>query len=398
MAPSTPLIDEALYEQTPIQNTSLSLLENLPSELLHLILSHLSARDLVCVSATCRVLAEHGSSELLWAELVNSSLPFPIHDPGQFDSFRRLYLAHQPYWFIPQYKIWLSNDEDVGNVILARYDKRLSVIEAYRVIAERQAPQFHIWGFNPNVIFQSFNPKLSLCLNDPVLLLNGQQTSSRPTLHQSLPREHCITVALNSQHDLKEGSLPLHTTEQSQVNTDQLWPHIPDHAIISREMDKDSVHPTSRLSQVIRSTFRVRRWARDSSETLLTYATIDPTVYAPTKEKPYQGIWVGDYSGHGCEFLLFIQQDIPGASPLSQISHGERALRKGISKYEGQETTLEAIKLTGDRNVPRGEVSFVANDIGPNGLVRMAEEEPFQGSRIVRCLGHVAGLGFHDGR
>jgi len=62
----------------------------------------------------------------------------------------------------------------------------------------------------------------------------------------------------------------------------------------------------------------------------------------------------------------------------------------------GPSGSLEAVKLTGDPNVPRGQISFVANDIGPGGLVRVDDREPFENARIVRCLGHVAGIGFQD--
>lgn len=117
------------------------------------------------------------------------------------------------------------------------------------------------------------------------------------------------------------------------------------------------------------------------NEAISNYATIDPSLYVPTKEKPYQGIWVGDYSAHGCEFLLIYQLTQPGD-------------REGSEQWN----TLRAVKLTGDPNVPRGEVTFVAHDIGPNGLVRVADEEPFAGARIVHCFGHVAGLGFRDGK
>jgi hypothetical protein len=61
--------------------------------------------------------------------------------------------------------------------------------------------------------------------------------------------------------------------------------------------------------------------------------------------------------------------------------------------YRGR---IEAIKLTGDPNIPRGEYTFIAPDIGPNGLIRVATEEMFKGARIVKSVGHIAAQGFRD--
>lgn len=58
---------------------------------------------------------------------------------------------------------------------------------------------------------------------------------------------------------------------------------------------------------------------------------------------------------------------------------------------------LEAIKLTGDPNVPRGEYTFVADDLGPKGFVGVAADEPFVGARVVHSQGHIAGTGFVRG-
>lgn len=132
-----------------------------------------------------------------------------------------------------------------------------------------------------------------------------------------------------------------------------------------------------------------------------TYSTLDPKCYVPTREKPYQGIWVGDYSTHGCEFLLVLQNhaqdDIQRQqSEIQTNSHG--GTTEANSESMGQQGQLKGIKLTGDMNVPRGQYSWVADDIGPAGLVGVAEDEPFIGARIVRCKGHVAGIGFQDGR
>ena len=59
---------------------------------------------------------------------------------------------------------------------------------------------------------------------------------------------------------------------------------------------------------------------------------------------------------------------------------------------------LEAIKLTGDPNVPRGEYTFIAPDIGHGGFVRIADEELFRGARVVRSAGHIAGRNFTHGQ
>jgi len=138
-------------------------------------------------------------------------------------------------------------------------------------------------------------------------------------------------------------------------------------------------------------------------EEITTYATLDPKLYTPTTRYPYRGIWVGDYSGHGCEFLLIHQpeRDDDDFDPdLLPRREGERdedyAQRKmDATIYRGR---LEAIKLTGDPNVPRGEYTFVVEDLGPGGFVRTIQEAPFQGARVVKSKGHVAGTGFVNGK
>lgn len=62
--------------------------------------------------------------------------------------------------------------------------------------------------------------------------------------------------------------------------------------------------------------------------------------------------------------------------------------------YRGR---LEAIKLTGDANVPRGEYTFIADDLGEQGFIGIAQTPPFHGARIVASRGHVADIGFRYG-
>jgi hypothetical protein len=54
------------------------------------------------------------------------------------------------------------------------------------------------------------------------------------------------------------------------------------------------------------STFGLHHYSIDKN---VTYGTISPHAYNPSIEKPWQGIWCGDYFDHGAEFLLMLQPD-----------------------------------------------------------------------------------------
>ncbi|KAJ5430234.1 Protein of unknown function DUF3506 [Penicillium cf. griseofulvum] len=164
--------DEQLFPPTG----QLSFIDKLPAEIIQDIASYLSAPDLACLGATCRALVCHVSNDFLWAKLVNGRLPDPIQNPGPFESFRRLYLAYHPCWFIPQHKIWFADNEHTGMLVIARYDNLRGVIEAYQVVAERRTAGFQTWASNPEVIIQSFEPSVHLALCDPVLSLRDFQS------------------------------------------------------------------------------------------------------------------------------------------------------------------------------------------------------------------------------
>ena len=403
---SSPAMTDSTMESRNDAPEPGSILERLPSELLHQILSYLSARDLGCISETSRTLAAHGSNDLLWADLVNANLPIKIDHPGPFDSFRRLYASYYPSWFIPQSKIWFSDTEHTGNLILARYDNRRGVVEAFRILADNRNTLFQIWDWDPDVIILTFEPRVYLWFDDPIVLLKSSTTTAFPRRPNYLRGESRMPMAVESQNvynamSLCSQEIPSHVT----VRPDRLWPppSIPSASRVYRDVEShwsQWENPPERVSQICESAFRVRRWAHfrlglpiltaGSSETLTTYATLDPDLYTPTREKPYQGIWVGDYEAHGCEFLLFLQRD----GSVGGESHNEEEIEDGAIIQRG---SLEAIKLTGDPNVPRGQISVIAEDIGPGGLVRIADESPFEGARIVKSRGHVAGVGFLDG-
>lgn len=381
------------------QTAGLSGLCALPSEVLHHVLTFLPGPALAAASATCRTLHEHAVNDLLWASLVHENLPSSkkLNILPTFTSYRSLYITHHPYWFLPKHKIWFSDARHTGKLLLARFDPRTGNIEAYRVLSEQGPHDHQFWQWDPRVSIHRFSPRVRLFLDSPVVILDRMDPT---TLHNRQGWwEGELRMSLeNKERDglfstfFLSRSIPPSLQNPSMA----LWPPriIPAEDRVRNESHDGFQgwgHKPQKTSEISETTFRIRNWLEFRStgnmgvrvgEDVNTYATLPPHCYTPTPNKPYQGIWVGDYSGHGCEFILIVQPD-------KEQSH---------SSNNADKQRLEGIKLTGDPNVPRGEYTFIAEDIGQAGLIRIAEENIFQGARIVRSEGHIAGRDFHNGK
>lgn len=388
---------------------------SLPSELIDRILTFLEPVELVIISRTCRILFAHAHEDIDWRRYVQENVPgFTLSSPSPYSSFRELYIAHDPHWFLPKYKIWFCDYFIMGKIVIARYDPRRGCIEGYRLLAERDAPVIESWEADPEVLIHSFNPTLRLHMDDPVLHLIGSARS--PSMIES--GRFCAEIPMldvERRHHGVYSNFLLTRPVRERPNM-QLWPPptIPSHHRVRNASQQGFIgdsHKPQRRSQISNLSFRIRHWMEMTGgpntpgfhlgEEVYTYATLDPMLYTPTEDKPWRGIWVGDYSGHGCEFLLINQPD--DMEPFDDASiiqrEGEtpeefQTRKKEERLYRG---SLEAIKLTGDPNVPRGEYTFIADDLSEAGYIRTASEARFRGARIVKSRGHTADPMFRDG-
>jgi len=370
----------------------------------------------------------------------------PPHDfpttPYPGEDYRSLYISHHPYWFLPRHKIWMSDEPHTGKLILCKFDPRRGCIEAYRLLGERGPSLGISWSYKPSVVIHSFNPRVFLQWDVPVLKLRHE---IEPFRTKQGWWEGEIGFKAGEEGHLTNASffLSRNIPERFQAPSMKLWPPrtipgMPRVRAESQDRFTGRGHKPQSHDEISTTTFRTRHWTRFTygfqhmgvrmGEEVCTWSTIDPALYTPTKEKPYQGIYAGDYAGHGVEFLLIMQTDKAPPPPRRQepssyfrsmltalgdddadedmleewltgqpsAAHGRHVSPppdpEGI--YQG---AMEAVKLTGDPHIPRGEHTFIADDLGPGGFIRVADEHPFKGARVVRSRGHVAARGFQNG-
>ncbi|PVH96631.1 F-box domain-containing protein [Periconia macrospinosa] len=449
----------------------------LPSELIHHILSFLSWQDLLATGLTSRALHSHSQQDSLYQRFVQENTPDSLIRKPAHLSWRELFILHHPYWFIPRNKIWFADNAHTGKLLIARYDHRINAIEAYALVAERRQPAFQTWEWNPDAIIHTFNPRIQLDLNQPVVRLDayGYENSDR-SIQNRLQREIQMNLS-NESPRASAGicsSLMLARPWPADITTTAtpIWPPLTLPSPIRSRSDsftnfRSIGNRPSAISEMSTATFRMRMWMEFSSrqhpgmvragEGVTTWATLPEECYTPTPQKPWQGIWCGDYAGHGCEFLAIMQPDDPKPLPeraewvvrareregsvssagswstaptdatedeqesvedeawnssdeVTSLEDSAATLKTGNidsrpsspepvspvtdeTMYSGR---IEAVKLTGDPNIPRGEYTFIAPDIGPNGLIRVATEDMFKGARIVKSVGHIAARGFRE--
>ncbi|APA06800.1 hypothetical protein SS1G_04576 [Sclerotinia sclerotiorum 1980 UF-70] len=410
----------AVFQAIRSSNDTQLNLTHLPVELLRQIASYLSPCDLTKLGKSCKTLFEVAKTDSLWRRLVQENVPgVNLDSPAPCQSFKELYKSHDPHWFLTKNKLWFSDSRNYGQILISKYHPETGSIGLYRLITEKLPPHFFAWKDDISVIVHCFEPRVYLsqyCLRLDVNSYSHRSLSDLgeaerrlkgelPLVRSDDPGSRAFTnfilakslVGRNLANAPQEGKWPPpNVPAKSRVDLS---------AVCDQSSTTTWGRPEDR-SQINEQSFRTRFWLEMNGqvrmgEDIQTWSTLDFGLYTPTEDKPFRGIFVGDYSGHGCEYLLLDQRD--GFQKNDEPNILERkdetpevweAKKRHAKIYKG---SLCAIKLTGDPNIPRGQISWIADDISDNGLVRHGEQA-WPGARIVKSRGQIANQGYRNSK
>ena len=256
-------------------------------------------------------------------------------------------------------------------------------IEGVQIEARQEHPQAFRWSHNPEVLIHVFEPHISL--TSTVFKFDEDEDGksiSAPFLTQRLPK-----TSSQKKEELWPPSTIPSATRVRRGDIDETERH---HISLTTRVPENFSCSTLKLP--LSGSIPPSPGRAPSDSDTRTWSTLAPQLYRPTAKAPFNGIFVGDYAGHGPEFVLImhqsstiLQQQINGKLHVehSPPLPGHRMPHNGPA-VSG---SMVAVKLTGDESVPRGCLSFVADDLGTNGLVRVADEWPFKDAPIIRSKG-----------
>ncbi|RPB11429.1 hypothetical protein P167DRAFT_508070 [Morchella conica CCBAS932] len=350
---------------------------DLPNEILTLTLDLLDGVSLgrcLKVSRRFNILAR---SELIWARVVS---PLRLSSPTPYESFRELYAAlHHHFWL--HGRVWHGDRQFTGCLFIARYNPERGAIQIYNLLAHSMnfdPSSVKPWSLDPTVFISDIQPFVRLW-ESPIFSLtkdtppNAQFEIEPPSTWGSIASSLSRTTVV-----------PV----DRQVSSMSLWPptKIPSAERTRNSSEhgyRDGEHQPESVADASQKLFRFRKWMRFDGasgsladrlpyamkEKFETFAALDSWLYTPDERHPFRGLWVGDYSVHGWEFILF---------------------------HQPNPNRLEGIKITGDIHVPRGEYTFIVEEL--TDISRIAHEVEWPGAKAVKGKGQIAASQFVDNK
>lgn len=342
-------------------------LVDIPLEVLTQILEYVEGTDLAQLCGVNRTLWRSiVEQEPLWKLKCTNELGTDTYEPYKswYDQYCALW-RHK--WLRPS--LWHGDKNVFGTLAVSLYNKSLGAFEVYEVILSRASTgnneHNHMFEL---VIDQTVDPSVE---SDTLIRIVGDDgvtaeeavigQHQRPHFYIGFAQSPIIRVGRQTDYD-DEASLTLFD------GTRQLFTHLMRAAAISQDRQHRSMslwppkmlpaktrarnvsgtgfrgHYNKKTMTACEDLFRVRRWVTYMhspfnlvmGETVETYSRVLEEWYHSTSNSSLQGVWVA-HLPNGLQAIL-----------VRELENGRR---------------LEATKLTGDIDVPRGEYFFISDDV-----------------------------------
>jgi hypothetical protein len=310
-----------------ISSWSGSILRDLPTELLDLVLSFLPPKDLDTVAYSSRYLYIRATHDRFWQPFVQDNVPgYSLETSRPCSSYHSLYRAHDPHWFVSKGKIWAGDQHLFGRVMITYYNTYRGTIDGFRLVAERGLTVEYPWDHDQEVNISSFNPNVRLHTDVPLLRLEPVKktgNSSPTTGRDPLRLDFETPMPLDDPADIITQSTFMLTKPATTYPQSSVWPpttipadqrvinlgdetlvgHQHVSALVQKMMYNTSFtgaqKPRNR-EQICEQAFRIRQYLhtipgrRGEPTQINTYAALDPALYTPTATRPFRGIWVAN--------------------------------------------------------------------------------------------------------
>lgn len=269
---------------------------------------------MVSLGKTCKLLSAVTKNELFWQELVQENVPgVKLQTPSPCASFRELFKAHDPHWFLSKNKLWFSDNPTAGRLMIAKYHPKTGSIGLHDFFVNKLPHQFSTWEDDDHVIVHSFEPEIRLkisCRQLKLDIYSKPPPSDLPAAEGRLKGEVSVSSGLSVHREYFENWLFMlakaWAKDPGTESTLDQWPppNIPakyrvDRTTIENQTSAARLSRPVNRSEINEESFRIRRWLREHPngsarpvERVETWSTLDSRLYTPTEEKPYRGIFV----------------------------------------------------------------------------------------------------------
>ncbi|CAN6659742.1 hypothetical protein TRVA0_031S01750 [Trichomonascus vanleenenianus] len=363
-------------------------LDTLPYEILYTIFGYVQGTDLARLGTTCRrfeaiVFDQEGG--VLWKDACQGELGIKCCEP--YANYYDLYAQLHAHAWLSNGSVWFSDKPQFGSVVGCEYNPENGCLELCEVTVQRDEPLLlrneaaageiltevdlrpvsvvplrANCRASPSKMFSlcghtRYSRPESMCQADTQGVLFTRLERAFPLNHPQVPRYVAAwppcTVPTKQRVRLggytKKHASKCVSYADSGTTTTTTSPGIGggggsncgNGSVTAAPPPAQAHNTVSDTASPSPSHFKLRRWLSFNrystlGETVETFAQLPNELATPIPEKPWQGVWVADFGLQGLQMLLLHQ---PSA---------ER---------------LEAIKLTGDVNIPRGELAFVVDDL-----------------------------------